>query len=190
MSLKINESAQKKKKSLRDLFGDNLTETGKADLERAGVRAASDLAAVIFAEENGATKRISVEMKVEGTSPSGNEHLEFWEHPKLVQVTAVNPVHEMHNFFGYRNESYQVELKHYYNNLVDKLVESTCHESFLKAKDTPDRIERVYAIKKFVWTLIRPDGGEYTAVLPHKLRDDSYRLLPQIISRRQAHKAK
>ncbi|EMA8656758.1 hypothetical protein ACJPR0_004224 [Cronobacter sakazakii] len=188
MSLKINESAQKKKKSLRDLFGGNLTETGKADLEKAAAGAARDLAAVIFSEENGATKNIPVETEV--TSPSYNEHLEFWARANQGHVKTVIPVHEMNHYFGYRNDSYQVELKLYYNNLADKLVELTSHESFLKAKDTPESIESIYAIQKAIWKLRRPDGEEFTGVLPHKLRDDSNRILPRTISRRQAHKAK
>lgn len=51
MSLKINESAQEKVKSLSDLFGDNLTEAARADLEWAAQSAAQDLAAVIFSEK-------------------------------------------------------------------------------------------------------------------------------------------
>ncbi|MFK3711616.1 hypothetical protein [Leclercia adecarboxylata] len=50
MSLKINESAQEKVRSLSDLFGDNLTDAGKADLEWAAECAAQDLAMLIFSE--------------------------------------------------------------------------------------------------------------------------------------------
>lgn len=56
MSLKINESTQAKAKSLSDLFGDNLTEAGRADLEWAADHAAQELTMVIFSEQRKATE--------------------------------------------------------------------------------------------------------------------------------------
>ena len=48
MLLKVNQSAQEKEASLRDLFGDNLTAVSKNVLEKAAGKTAHDLAAVIF----------------------------------------------------------------------------------------------------------------------------------------------
>lgn len=48
--MKTNKSSQENRKSLKNLFGGNLTETGKADLERAGKCAAQELAKVIFSK--------------------------------------------------------------------------------------------------------------------------------------------
>lgn len=59
MSLKINESAREKEKSLSDLFGDNLTEAGRADLGWAAKCAAQDLAMVIYSEDEPAQSNIS-----------------------------------------------------------------------------------------------------------------------------------
>lgn len=48
MLLKVNQLAQRKGASLRDLFGDNLTVEGKGVLERAAEKTAHDLAVIIF----------------------------------------------------------------------------------------------------------------------------------------------
>jgi len=50
MSLKTNESAQIKRKSLRDFFGDNLTESTRGELEMVADNAARDLTLAVYPE--------------------------------------------------------------------------------------------------------------------------------------------
>lgn len=50
MSLKTNESAQTKRKSLRDFFGDNLTESTRSELEMVADNAARDLTLAVYPE--------------------------------------------------------------------------------------------------------------------------------------------
>lgn len=65
MSLKTNESTQVVKKSLSDLFGDNLTPSAQNDLEFAAKSAANDLAVAVY------QSRTSVSEKAENYYSEG-----------------------------------------------------------------------------------------------------------------------
>lgn len=209
MSLKTNESTQKKKKSLRDLFGDNLTETGKADLERAGELAAQDLARVIFSE-----KFVSTETEID----SGSVHTPDSKSIESdVYWVGHIPSHYRARQVGYNlamrwNEApliHSTDIKHYYpcegkmlnpeelKDLIDSMArnmnELADRESFLIATDLSEGFHSVTGLKQSTFKVSGLDGEEYVAFLPMKLKEDRMRLLPQTsrLHRRQlAHKVK
>lgn len=211
MSLKTNESTQKKKKSLRDLFGDNLTETGKADLERAGELAAQDLARVIFSE-----KFVSTETEIDSGSvhTPGSESIEsgaYWSNRSYI------PSHYRAREVGYNlavlgNEipfTLTTDIKHsnrcegkalnteqlkaVIDSMVRNMNELANRESFLIASDHSEGFHSVTGLKQSTLKVSGLDGEEYVMFLPLKLKEDRMRLLPQTsrLRRRQlAHKVK
>ena len=209
MSLKINESTQKKKKSLRDLFGDNLTETGKADLERAGELAAQDLARVIFSEEF-----VSTETEIDSGSvhTPGSESIEsgvYWssylpslyrahevecklvKHCNVTPVTFSSDIKDSQYFKGKTLNSEQ--LKAVIDSMARNMNELADRESFLIASDLSEGFHSVTGLKQSTFKVSGLDGEEYVAFLPMKLKEDRMRLLPKTsrLRRRQlAHKVK
>lgn len=209
MSLKTNESTQKKKKSLRDLFGDNLTETGKADLERAGELAAQDLARVIFSE-----KFVSTETEMDSGSvhTPGSESIEsgaYWSshmpspyssrevgYNLAIQwgaapVTLRTDIKDAKYFKGKALNSEQ--MKAVIDSMVRNMNELANRESFLIASDHSEGFHSVTGLKQSTLKVSGLDGEEYVTFLPLKLKEDRMRLLPQTsrLRRRQlAHKVK
>ncbi|WP_410732718.1 hypothetical protein [Citrobacter freundii] len=209
MSLKTNESTQKKKKSLRDLFGDNLTETGKADLERAGELAAQDLARVIFSE-----KFVSTETEMDSgsvhtpgsksiesgvywsghiASPSSSREVGYNLAMKwgAVPVTLRTDIKDAKYFKGKALNSEQ--MKAVIDSMVRNMNELANRESFLIASDHSEGFHSVTGLKQSTLKVSGLDGEEYVTFLPLKLKEDRMRLLPQTsrLRRRQlAHKVK
>lgn len=209
MSLKINESTQKKKKSLRDLFGDNLTETGKADLERAGELAAQDLARVIFSE-----KFVSTETEINSGSvhTPGSKSIEsgvYWSshipshyrsrevdynlimHCNSAPVTFRTDIKDSKYFKGKTLNSEQ--MKAVIDSMVRNMDELASRESFLIASDLSEGFHSVTGLKQSTLKISGLDGEEYVTFLPVKLKEDRMRLLPQTSRQRRrqlAHKVK
>lgn len=209
MSLKINESTQKKKKSLRDLFGDNLTEAGKADLERAGELAAQDLARVIFSEEF-----VSTETEIDSGSvhTSDSDSIEsgvYWSghmpsHNRAREVGYNLAMRWNETPFTHRTDikySYPREgkllnpeqLKAVIDSMARNMNELADRESFLIVNELSEGFHSVTGLKQSTFKVSGLDGEEYVAFLPMKLKEDRMRLLPQTsrLRRRQlAHKVK
>jgi len=127
MSLKTIESAQEKVMSLSDLFGDNLTETGKADLEWAAECAAQDLAMVIFSESE----------PVATTSPENTEESQLW-HTAIAREAS-------HIHGNYDGTSYTTnENRNYILGMLQNAVNSDCQRGFPQYKNFP--IPGAYAL--------------------------------------------
>ncbi|WP_353614467.1 hypothetical protein [Mangrovibacter phragmitis] len=217
MSLKTNESTQKKKKSLRDLFGDDLTETGKVDLERAGELAAQDLARVIFSE-----KFVSAETEINSGSvhtPSSesiesgvywNSHIpshyrareveynlaKWWNEIPATLITGIKP---SNSFDGKAPNSEQ--WKALIESMARNMNESASGQIFHLAggHGLSEGYQAVTVSIKSTLKLIGLDGEgeeeecEYVTFIPGKRKEERMRLRPQTarVRRRQlAHKVK
>ncbi|HBS3889367.1 TPA: hypothetical protein ACPUS8_005436 [Klebsiella pneumoniae] len=209
MSLKINESTQEKAKSLSDLFGDNLTEAGRADLEWAAKCAAQDLAKVIFSEQLetteteanfGSAHMLGLENVALGVSwsshlPSSYEALVTGSASDLqMNELPVNFRVNLKNVPHYRDYAVSSEqMKDFFDSIVRNMHELACRESFLTAHDYPKRFCHVSGLKLSECKIQGPNGEEYFTTEPVKLKEDNMRLLPQTIrrlKRQLTHKVK
>ena len=120
MSLKTIESAQEKVMSLSDLFGDNLTEAGKADLEWAAECAAQDLAMVIFSESE----------PVATTNSENTEERQLWQ-------TAIARA-ASHSHGNYDGTSYATnENRNYIYGMLQNAINSHCQRGYPHYKNYP-----------------------------------------------------
>lgn len=209
MSLKTYESTQKKKKSLRDLFGDNLTETGKADLERAGKLAAKDLAMVIFSgqhvsEEKGINsgflKKPGSECIESGiywgndipshyrTREVGYDLAARWNTMPIPCRTDVNYL----NSNGVKTLNSE-QMKAAIEKLARSMNELANKESFLVASDHSEGFHSMKGLKHSTLTVSGMNGEEFVSILPAKLKADDRGLLTRTILQRRrqsTHKLK
>lgn len=108
MSLNNQDLAQKKVKSLRDLFGGSLTEEGKAILDRAADSAARDLTLAVFGPEDRpfieARPFIEYRPFIKVSDAGRREAAKCWvKYPEPSKVELVNLVVNVDNFIKFNN---------------------------------------------------------------------------------------
>lgn len=205
MSLKTNESTQKKKKSLRDLFGDNLTETGKADLVRAGELAAQDLASVIFSDEFVSTEAEIHSGSAHTPSTESIESGVYWSshipsHYRAREVgynlamqwdpTLVPHRTDIKDCKYFKGKALNSEqLMDVIDSMIRNINELANRESFLIASEHSEGFHSVTGLKQSILKVSGLDGEEYVTFLPWKLKEDRMRLLPQTSRQRRRHLA-
>ncbi|QEM94257.1 hypothetical protein FEI17_26840 (plasmid) [Kosakonia radicincitans] len=217
MSLNNQDLAQKKVKSLRDLFGGSLTEEGKAILDRAADSAARDLTLAVFGPED----RPSIKVSDAGR----REAVKCWvKYPEPSKAELVNLVVHMDNIIksndilktklsclkehGKKSSSaydissgdalpyHLINEFHYVSDnmkLVDitNVKEQDYEVSPFRGNNLSVRDLYVNRIKATIVAVHDELGKTGYAVFPMMLKPDNTKTLPKLVrNRRLTHKVK